>query len=348
MSKAITVAELSRRLESGPPPPVVVLLGEEGALRARAARDLREPFERGEEGGAVERIDGAQTDLTEILDAARSLPLFAMMANGPAKLVHVKDFDRVEVPDARELEAYLGAPVAETVLLLEAAKMDKRKAVYKVLAKHALVVACDPLQREGDARRWIEATVRARGYEIERGAIVYLSEMTGTSLTRLEQELEKAMLYVGEAGRIRARDLEGLLGRSREHSVFELTDALVAGNAARAQELLNLLVDDGEEPLRLLAMIAWITRQLVIAADLAGRGTNRGEVLDRLAGRRNQRGQILDRARRSDGRALVDALASCADADLFVKRLRDSRPGADKLRPARGRLEALCRQICAA
>lgn len=354
MSQSVTVAELKRRLErQEPPPPVLLLLGEEAALRSRALELLRAPFESGGgQGsgaeGAVERLDGSEVSLEEILDEARSLPLFAMMASGPAKLVHVSRFDSVKIPEAGALQRYLEEPVAETVLALDAAKLDKRKSVYKLLAKHAVLVPCDPLESDADARRWVQAMARANGCEIDRAAVVYLTEMTGTSLTRLEQELEKAILYVGEAGRIGAEDLEGLLGRSREHSVFELTDALVRGDAAGAQRLLNRLVDDGEDLLRLLAMIAWITRQLVTAADLATQGLPRKELLGRLAGRWNQRGQILDRARQADTRRLVDALASCGDADLFVKRLRSSRPGADKLRPARGRLEALCRQICAA
>lgn len=350
--KSVSHAELRRAVDAGRLPPVILLLGSEATLRRRSL-ELLVAAVRDESGdeppGGVERLDGTEVGLEEVLDEARSLPLFALgTGDGPSRMVCVARFDRVEIVDAALLEAYLEAPVTETCLVLEAEKMDRRTLVYRALAKSALVVDCEPLKREADARAWIEATVRGRGYEIERGAIVLLTEMAGTSLTSLEQELDKAMLYVGESGTIRARDLEGLLGRSREHSVFELTDALVRADEVAAVELLNRLLDDGEEPLRILAMIAWITRQLVIARDLASRGAPRKQILDSLSGRWNQRGVILDRARSREDDAFVDALAACGDADLFVKRLRDSRPGGDRLRPARGRLEALCRQICAA
>ena len=231
--------------------------------------------------------------------------------------------------------------------MLEACKLDKRKLAYKTVAAAATVVDCAPPRREADVRRWLEGSAQARGHRIAADAIDYMITMAGTSITVLEQEIEKAMLYVGDGGSIRAEDLEGLLGRSREHSVFELTDSLVRADPAGALRLLNALLDDGEEPSRLLAMIAWITRQLVIAHDIDARGVSRREAMEAIAGRWQQRGDVLDRARRARRGNLVGAIGACAETDLFIKRLRDVRPGADRLRPARGKLEALCRQICA-
>jgi len=122
----------------------------------------------------------------------------------------------------------------------------------------------------------------------------------------------------------------------------------VARRPRDAQRVLNVLLDDGEEPIRLLAMIAWITRQLVTAYDLSRSGLPQKEAMGQLGGRWNQRRQLLDRARKSRRDGLLDALRACGETDLAIKRLRDARPGADRLRPARGVLESLCRQICAA
>ena len=349
--QGIDIAELSAVVDRGRPEPVYLVLGSEAALRRRTLEVLRRPFagpSGDPEPGSFARLDGESLRLDEILDEARSLPLFAMMAEGPARLLWVGGFDKLKVDDAEPLLAYLKDPVTATCLVFEAAAMDKRKAIYKALLKHATVVDCDPPGNEADVRRWIERTVKARGYEIDRDALVLLTEMAGTSISALEHELEKAMLFVGSEGRIAARDLEGLLGRTRERSVFELTDALIARRPRDAQRVLNLLLDDGEEPIRLLAMIAWITRQLVTAYDLSRSGLPQKEAMGQLGGRWNQRRQLLDRARGSQRDGLLDALRACGETDLAIKRLRDARPGADRLRPARGVLESLCRQICAA
>ncbi len=348
-SKPATIPEVRRCLSEDRIAPAYLVLGEEAALRRRVSEAFTEAFERRDDGpGAIERIDGSSASLADVLDAARSLSLFAMVEQGPGRLVWVSRFDQLDLTEISDLAAYLSDPVAATCLVLEASKLDKRKLAYKTIAAGATVVDCEPPRREGDVRRWLEGSARASGHEIDVDALEYMITMAGTSITALEQELEKVMLYVGQGERIRADDLEGLLGRSREHSVFELTDALVRADPAAALRVLNMLLDDGEEPVRVLAMIAWITRQLVIAHDVTASGRSRRESMESIGGRWQQRGAVLDRARRAQRTELAGAISACAETDLFIKRLRDMRSGADRLRPARGKLEALCRQICAA
>ena len=340
---------LRKAIAAGEIAPAYLLLGAEAALRRRALECIRSVFNE-EDGlpGTVVQLDGAKVSVAEIIDEARSLPLFGLMADGPARLLWVTDADRLDGTELGELTRYFESPVAATCIVFEASKLDKRKAIYKSVAKASVVVDCEPPKREADVAIWIEATLRNRGHAIEPDAVAYLLQMAGMRITVLEQELEKAMLYVGESGVVRAADLEGIMGRTREHSVFELTDALVRGDRIAALHLLNILLDDGESPIGVLAMIGWICRQLVIAGDVAASGCSRKEAMEAIAGRWQQRGEILDRARKSTPAALAQTLVGCAEADLFIKRMRDTRPGVDRLRPARGRLEALCRQICAA
>lgn len=370
----LSLSELRRRLREGAIAPVYLLLGGEFALRRRALEALVGAVVgvgKGEAPGAYVRLDAARIPLHEILDEARSLPLFAPTGPIPNRLVWVSGFgqvfasrrrrDGVEEPKECEtggeeslqertaaLLEYLAHPVPECCLVLEATQLTRGSRVFKALAKCGTVVDCERPTRVDEVRRWIEATVSAQGHAIDRDALVYLLELVGHSITALEHELEKAMLYVGPGGRIDTPVLEGLTGRSREHSVFELTDALIKRRDGEAVRVLNRLLDEGEHPLRLLPMVAWITRQLVIAHDLSRSGCSRKEMLGSLAGRWNQRGEILERARHCARGDLMAALVACAEADLSVKRLRDARPSEDKLRPARGTLEALCRQICAA
>ncbi len=348
-SAGVSMPELRRAVAEGKIAPAYLLLGDEGALRRRALECIRAVFDE-DAGlpGTVVQLEGGKVSAAEIVDEARSLPLFGLLADGPARLVWITEMDRLESADMAALIAYLADPVTATCLVFEAGKLDKRKALYKAVSKGAVVVDCEPPKNEGDVAIWIEATLRNRGHTIEPDAVAYLLQMAGTRITVLEQELEKAMLYVGEGGVVRAVDLEGLMGRTREHSVFELTDALVRGDRQAALRLLNVLLDDGEAPIAVLAMIGWICRQLVVAGDLAASGCSRKEAMEGIAGRWQQRGEILDRARASGRDTLMATLVGCADADLFIKRMRDTRPGVDRLRPARGRLEALCRQICAA
>ena len=340
-SDGLTVAQLNRALASGQIAPVYLITGNEDFLRRKAIESIvAAVVSEDEPDMALERIDGASTPLPAILDTARSLPLFLAIADGPVRVVLVRDFDPGGAVEADLLEEYLAAPVESTCLVFDAPSLDARRKSAKLLTQHATKVACDPPRRESDVRRWIESSAQARSFEIEPQAVTYLLEMVGTDLQQLNQELDKVGLFAAGGGRLAAQDLESLLGRSREHSVFELTDALVEGKGNGALRVLNRLLDDGEEPTRILAMVSWVVRQLISARDLSDRGCPEKELLQQLGGRWDQRRRVLDRARGSDAFTLEDLLISCSRADAPVKMQRGA--------GSRGTLEGLCRRICAA
>ncbi|MGD8331772.1 MAG: DNA polymerase III subunit delta [Acidobacteriota bacterium] len=340
-SRGITPAQLSRSLERGEIAPVYLITGSEEFLRRKAIEGILAAVTSDDEPDlAVERIDGDSARMADILDAARSLPLFLQVAEGPARAVLVSGFDGGDKDDGEMLAAYLDAPVEATCLVLEAPALDKRRAAAKALAASAVTVQCDPPEREADVRRWIENSAQARGFEISPEAIAYLLEMIGLDLQQLSQELDKVELFAAAGGRLEARQLERLLGRSREHSVFELTDALVAGHTDVALRVLNRLLDDGEEPVRILAMVSWVIRQLITARDLSGRGCPERELLQQLGGRWDQRRRVLQKAARSEPRTLNELLVRCARSDATVKMQRGA--------GSRGTLEQLCRRVCAA
>jgi DNA polymerase-3 subunit delta len=278
--------------------------------------------------------------MAEILDAARSLPLFLPATDGPVRVVLVRAFDPGTAADGELLGRYLDAPVEATCLVFEAAKLDSRRAATKLLSSRATNIDCKPPEREADVRRWIESSVNARGFAMDPEAVTYLLEMVGLGLEQLHQELDKVELFAAEGERMAARDLEKLLGRSREHSVFELTDALVAGRSEAALQVLNKLLDDGEEPVRILAMVSWVTRQLITARDLSGRGCPERELLQQLGGRWDQRRLVLQKAEQCDLGALENLLVACSQSDAAVKMQRGA--------GSRGTLERLCRRVCAA
>lgn len=340
-SSGITPAQLNRALERGEIAPVYLITGGEEFLRRKAIEGILAAIAPDDEPDlAVERIDGAGARMADVLDAARSLPLFLQIADGPARVVLVSGFEGGDKDDGEMLAAYLADPVEATCLVLEAPALDKRRSAAKALATGAVTVQCDPPDNEADVRRWIENSAGARGFEISPEAIAYLLEMIGPDLQQLSQELDKAELFAAGGERLEARQLERLLGRSREHSVFELTDALVAGHTDVALRVLNRLLDDGEEPVRILAMVSWVIRQLIIARDLSGRGCPERELLRQLGGRWDQRRRVLQKAARTDPRSLDALLVRCARSDATVKMQRGA--------GSRGTLEQLCRGVCAA
>jgi DNA polymerase III delta subunit len=128
--------------------------------------------------------------------------------------------------------------------------------------------------------------------------------------------------------------------------VFEMTDGVVRGDVDAALRALNRLLDDGDQPVALVGMLAWTTRQLIRAHDLSARGLPQREILGSLKGPWEKRKAILQVARRAGRDRLLELLAACGEVDVRVKGTRQTRRGADRHESARGFLERWCRKAC--
>src|SRR5262245_4143874 len=133
------------------------------------------------------------------------------------------------------------------------------------LAKLFPLIEIDPV-RSSDAARWI-----VDRYKLSPDVARYLVETLGADLRQLQTEVEKLKTYAGETRPIEIRDVDILTLRSEQFGSFELDDAVIAGNYRRAVQVLKAMLDDGMEPLVILARLVRVWRQLFIAKALAGK-----------------------------------------------------------------------------
>jgi DNA polymerase-3 subunit delta len=99
----------------------------------------------------------------------------------------------------------------------------------------------------------------------------YLVDNVGTDLNQLTTEVQKLQTYTGGARPIEARDVDVLILRSEQFGPFELDDAIIARNYRKAVQVVGSMLDAGVEPLRVLAQIVRVWRQLFIGKSLAGK-----------------------------------------------------------------------------
>ncbi len=113
------------------------------------------------------------------------------------------------------------------------------------------------LPSAGLMREWIMKKAKKLGGEIEPSAAAMLVTLLGNDTRAISLELEKLLLYVDFLRPVDADDVQELVSGSVSVSVFDMIDALVAGNAKAALHTLNLLLEDQEAP----ALFAMIVRQ---------------------------------------------------------------------------------------
>ena len=106
---------------------------------------------------------------------------------------------------------------------------------------------------------WLERRLRAAGLEVSADAVTLLAEATEGNLLAAQQEIDKLRLRFGSGARLGRQELSDAFGDSARFRVLQLTEAINAGEAARALRILAGLRAEGDEPVRVLW---WLVRAL--------------------------------------------------------------------------------------
>jgi DNA polymerase-3 subunit delta len=265
---------------------------------------------------AVQVLRGDETSWARVLDAVRTRSLFT-----ERRAVVVRGADALK-GEAPGLDGYLDDPTPGVALVLLAAKPDRRRTAWKVLLAKAEVVKAEP-PRGAALRGLLASESRKRGVSLSAEGSEELLARVGQDTRRLVGELDKLAAFVADgAGPVGADTVAAVLGRGRAQPLFKLADAVSARDAVTALELMEDLLEEGEEPLRILATLYRSLRQLRAARALAGARLPREELAARLGLPPNMafKGEaILAAARAWRDAGLADALAALERADRGLK-----------------------------
>ena len=322
---AISAEALVERLVAGKPVPAVLLLGEDSYLR-ETCRDqivnvVVEPSAR---DWALARFSADEDDLSIALGQARTVPMLARR-----QVVVIASLEAVEEQaekkrDAQvdDLTAYLDDPAPFTVLVLEAAKLDQRMKLGKLLAAKAMVVAAE-LPEDGAARLRMAASLavqmaRERKAPLDKDTAEVLADLCNANLAAIRMEIEKLATYVGPGQPIRRADVDALVVSEKQYSVWELSEMLATRQRAKALVFLDTLLREGEQPPALVGAMAWMYRTLLAVQEL-GPHVSGAQASGLLHMRRDTADMAVLHARKIPRRQLLDGLRLLYDADSRLK-----------------------------
>lgn len=209
-------------------------------------------------------------------------------------------------------------PETTELVLLDAAIKDANP-LFTALRPLAEVHAFAAMDRER-LQEWIAARVKARKAAIQPRAAAVLAEAVGSNLWQMHNEIDKLALYAYDRP-IEVADVRRMVSVTPTGSVFNLTDAIMAGQGSEAIRLVRQLMDSGSAGPQLLALIVRQFRQLVLAQDLVRRQVPRPEIARKLESRSDWvLGKLLDQARRYPAAKLEAGYRRIFEADLNIKR----------------------------
>ena len=262
----MTPEELAGELAAGMLRPAYLLAGEEALLRDQSLAAIRAAaLGEGTHDFDFERLEGERTSAGRLLDALHVLPVVA-----ERRLVVLRE------PEARKgkseglveaLASALGELMGQrqTLLVVVAARIDRRSAWVRAFAEPAAFVACDPPKGARALAAFAAQEARRRKISLGPGAADALAEAVGPLLLRLASELEKASLLAGPGQRVTREHVLEAVSSVADEKLWDLTDATFEGRSADALAVLAGLRGAGVPGPVVLGALASQLRKLLRA-----------------------------------------------------------------------------------
>ena len=248
---------------------IYIISGSDDFSRKKRAREL--VIELGGENlddPGIEII-ASESDTARVDDLA---PAFIEAVQTPPflserKVVWLKNFpdlDMLSKQGTAELVLQLlCTPAPEEVdIVVDGPGLDLRKSFAKNLKSSGAKIELFQTLQASDKnyaenrRQILENMIVSNGKQLEPRAVQYLLETVGGNSANLANEVEKLLLFTGDAPYITLADCEAVTSRTPEAVGWEFTSAVTEGDAARAIKLLDLLFTKDSDAIGLLGALS--------------------------------------------------------------------------------------------
>ena len=309
-----TSKDLTQALKKGQIEPVYFLFGPETYLRDEAARSIAD---QAMSGTLLREFNDSTFNLTsddarDAIAAAEQLPMMSQR-----RVVRIKNLGKLKEADEEVLLNYVNRPVDTSVVIFITEEIDKRKKLAKVLMAGA-AFEFQPLKLN-ELQAWIRFYLKDLTAEIEPQALQRILETVISDLHTLANELNKLAAAALPSGRITTELVDSLVGRSREHMNWELSDHIVSRNRRGALKTLKDLLDDGVEPLLLIGLIAGTYRRMALAKALLSQGASPATIFSEVRMPPFKQRDYLAMLNRVDSERLARTIRRVAETDLAIK-----------------------------
>jgi len=224
-------------------------------------------------------LDGRTTTLAELRQACGALPFLS-----DRRLVIITGLlTRLQREGGRFLEGLLELlprlPETTRLIFIEDRSLAADHPVVRLAQRHERGYVRQFEPPSADALpRWIAQRTHRHGGRIAPEAAARLAQVIGTDLRLLDQEIQKLVTHAGPEREITLEDVARLVPYVQQSVVFDLVDALGRRDGPTAASTLQGLLDGGEHPMGILAMVVRQFRLLILVKELRQMGENAASI----------------------------------------------------------------------
>lgn len=315
--------QLTNQLKKGQIPNISLVYGTEAYFTQNIKHLFIQAVLNDEENLAT--YDLRETSIQEVIADVETYPFFGenklVFASNPIFLQPKPEKPLVEKleHDLSVLEHYLNNPVNYSVLVFFAPyeSIDQRKKLSKLFKKKAIVTECNPI-KSSDQMKWINELAEGLNISIEDNAYD-LFEGFSNDLHQLENELTKMAIFVGDNGVVTRDIADQLISQTSNSSSLKLADAVVNRDLPKAWSIYKDLEKVNEEPIALIALLAYQFRNVLRVKLLKQKGYNQVQIQKQVGGHPYTIKIALSREKRFSEQKLRDIIDKLAKADTMIK-----------------------------
>ncbi len=311
--------------------PVYLLCGPEDYLIEEEIQGiLNHTLSQKERGFNFHHFNGEEHSAREILQTARTLPMFSEY-----RFVLISEADRMNEENVEQMMKYVERPSLSTCLVLYGQTIGPWKRHRREIEKVGKVEEY-PRLRGRALVSWTKSKMKEKGKILSDEAAEYLVEIVGDHLYDLDSALEKVFLSVGERQSVESSDIEEITSEVKVSTVFDLTDAIgrqslekALGILEKAMESRAVLFRKEEEGSRLgdpipvlLSMMAKQYWSMLMIKQMGSHREDIGELARELGTSPWNVRKLMDQGKNFSEASLREGILKCHQADLAIKRSR--------------------------
>lgn len=264
-------AQLQKGLRS-----LYTLHGDEPLLTQEAGDAIRAAArEQGHTERTVHTMAGAHADWSSVIASGASLSLFADKQIVEVRVPSGKPGKDGSAALQQLAEAADGNDSTLTLVVLPRLDMATQKSAwFAALDAHGVTVRVDPVDRKA-LPQWIAQRLQAQGQRVRAGeegqrTLAFFADRVEGNLLAAHQEIQKLALLHPQ-GELSFEQVESAVLNVARFDAFKLAEAVLAGQVARVQRMLDGLQAEGEAPV----LVHW-----ALAEDIRTLNRVRGAVDD--------------------------------------------------------------------
>lgn len=197
-----------------------------------------------------EVISGRERSVIEVIDTASAFPF-----GSEKKLIIVKDFDELKGDKKKFSQFASNPPAFTTMVITKNGNISNLEAEpYLTLRNKGFIFEANEL-KSGELASWIVKYAAKKNKSISADNAALLVDTVGENRSLIEMQLQKIFAYLGEEREITRETIFNISSALKEFTIFDLQNAIAAGNKTKALETSYNLIDKGKEILFILAML---------------------------------------------------------------------------------------------